>query len=227
MKFQGIQKLTLLDYPNKVACTLFTYGCDFRCPFCHNALLVTKDRPREIPREEIFGYLDKRKGVLDGVCVTGGEPLMQDGVAEFLSEVKKRGLSVKLDTNGSFPDRLISLAGDGLVDYVAMDVKNSKERYAETAGAAVDIAAIEKSVAFLMNGKVDYEFRTTAVKGLHDENSMKSLAKWIAGAKRYYIQNFVDSGELIGKAEGLSLTEMRKLLETARKYVPSAELRGL
>ena len=161
MVFHGFQKLTLLDYPERVACTLFTGGCNFRCPFCHNAGLVTHIDEGAFSEEEVLAYLKKRKGVLDGVCVTGGEPLLQPGLPRFLERVKEEGYAVKLDTNGSFPARLKELVCGGLVDYVAMDIKNAPEKYAETAGAAVRLEDIRESVSLLLSGAVDYEFRTT------------------------------------------------------------------
>lgn len=201
MRIQGFQKLTLLDYPGKVACILFTEGCNFRCPFCHNAALVSHvDPSARLSVEEILSQLEKRKGILDGVCVTGGEPLLQRGLEEFLSAVKQMGLSVKLDTNGTFPERLRALVEAGLVDYVAMDVKNCREKYARTAGVqTLALDAIEESVAFLLEGRVPFEFRTTVTEELHTPEDIGAIAEWIKGAPAYYIQNFVDSGDLVGQ----------------------------
>lgn len=201
MRIQGFQKLTLLDYPGKVACILFTEGCNFRCPFCHNAALVSHvDPSARLSVEEILSQLEKRKGILDGVCITGGEPLLQRGLEEFLSAVKQMGLSVKLDTNGTFPERLRALVEAGLVDYVAMDVKNCREKYARTAGVqTLALDAIEESVAFLLEGRVPFEFRTTVTEELHTPEDIGAIAEWIKGAPAYYIQNFVDSGDLVGQ----------------------------
>lgn len=201
MRIQGFQKLTLLDYPGKVACILFTEGCNFRCPFCHNAALVSHvDPSARLSVEEILSQLEKRKGILDGVCVTGGEPLLQRGLEEFLSAVKQMGLSVKLDTNGTFPEKLRALVEAGLVDYVAMDVKNCREKYARTAGVqTLALDAIEESVAFLLEGRVPFEFRTTVTEELHTPEDIGAIAEWIKGAPAYYIQNFVDSGDLVGQ----------------------------
>ena len=224
----GLVNLTLLDYPDKVACTVFTAGCNFRCPFCHNNSLVCGNGGRRIMESEVLAFLKKRRGVLEGMCLTGGEPLMQGGVEEFLRRVKDLGYSVKLDTNGAFPDRLRAIIEAGLVDYVAMDVKNSRERYAETAGCAVDIGAIERSVELLKGGIVDYEFRTTVTGNLHNEQSIEELARWLAGDSRYYLQQFVDSGDLIdGTTVGCGEDTMKRYLEIVRKYVPSAQLRGI
>ncbi len=227
MVIGGLQKLTLLDYPSKVACTIFAHGCNFLCPFCHNASLVIEKPDSAISEEEIFSFLKKRVGVLDGVCLTGGEPLLQKDVADFLKKVKALGYSVKLDTNGSFPDKLALLIEENLVDYVAMDVKNCFDRYVFTAGIAADVKKIEKSIDLLKSGKVDYEFRTTIIKGHHDEESVALMAETLTGAKRYFLQNFVDSGFLIGKAEGVSEENMRKFLAIAKRFVPNTELRGI
>ncbi len=230
LKICGLQKLTLLDYPEKVACTVFTGGCNLRCPFCHNAPLVLgAPFPDEIPEDELFAYLKKRRGVLDGVCVTGGEPLLQPGIEDFLGRVHSLGLSVKLDTNGTFPKKLRSLVEAGLVDYVAMDVKNSPERYAETAGVSgLDLSAIRESMDFLLGGSVDYEFRTTVVKGLHDAESLRGAAASVRGAKRYFLQKFVDSGELIENGfSAFADAEMKEFLSIVSPYVKSAALRGV
>lgn len=185
--------------------------------------------PDEIPEDELFAYLEKRREILDGVCVTGGEPLLQPGLEDFLDRVHSIGLSVKLDTNGTFPDRLRSLVKAGLVDYVAMDVKNSPERYAETAGLSdVDLASVQASVDFLLDGSVDYEFRTTVVKGLHDAESIRGAATFVQGAKRYFLQKFVDSGELIEDGfSAFSDGEMRDFLNVVEPHVQSAALRGV
>lgn len=230
MRIQGLQKLTLLDFPEKTACTVFTAGCNFRCPFCHNASLVV-DIPREaeISEAEFFAFLEKRVGVLDGVCITGGEPLLQPDIETFIRKVKDLGYAVKLDTNGSFPDKLRVLVEQKLVDYVAMDIKNAPEVYAATSGMeTLDLDRIEKSVSYLKEGNVPYEFRTTVVKNYHFKESFEEIGKWIQGAEKYYLQNFVDSGDLIGKkVRGCSEEEMKEFLKTVQKYVPEAKLRGL
>lgn len=230
MLISGLQKLTLLDYPGRVACTVFTGGCNFRCPFCHNAPLVLPERlARDSSEEAVLAFLRKRRGVLDGVAVTGGEPLLHRDIGAFLEKVKALGFSVKLDTNGSFPDRLRALVSAGLVDRVAMDVKNSPALYEKTAGAAVDMAAIERSRDFLLSGAVDYEFRTTVVKGLHTKESLMDAARWIRGAKEYYLQQFKDSGDVLA-IEGLgafSEKEMHALADAAAEFVPSVQVRGV
>lgn len=230
MVFHGLQKLTLLDFPGKVAATLFTAGCNFRCPFCHNASLVTHiDNESVYTEEELLSFLRKRKDVLDGICVTGGEPLMHADILPFLRAVKELGFSVKLDTNGTFPDRLKALVSSGLADYVAMDIKNSREKYAEAIGCAeAPLDAIEESVRFLMGCGIPYEFRTTVVKGLHTEEDIEKIAQWIGGAKKYFLQNFVDSGDLIGeKMEAFSPKELDTMRKIAAFYVPETALRGV
>lgn len=230
MLINGFQKLTILDYPGKVACIVFTPGCNFRCPFCHNASLVTHiDKDTYLDVDEVLSYLKKRQGLLDGVVITGGEPLLQDGIEEFIAEIKALGYCVKLDTNGSFPEKLISIVEKGLVDYVAMDIKNSKEKYAETIGVDdFDITPIEKSVDFLLQNKVDFEFRTTIVDGFHTLDDIQDIVVWIKGAHKYFLQNFVDSGDLIKPdlkpVSALLLKEMQK---KASEIIPNVEIRGI
>ena len=229
MLIKGFQKLTLLDFPGRTACTVFTGGCNYRCPFCHNAVLVTGNEGEYYTEEEIFEHLEKRRGIIDGVAVTGGEPLLQKDIESFLYEIKDRGFAVKLDTNGSFPERLKLLVNEKLVDYVAMDIKNSKELYAETAGLPkLDISKIEESVSFLLEGNVDYEFRTTVVRQFHTVESIASAAEWISGAKRYFLQSFTDSGNLIGEGmSGVPKEEMEKMREAASQFIPDTSLRGI
>lgn len=228
MKFGGLQKLTLLDYPEYVACTLFTVGCNFRCPFCHNSTLVVCQGHDEYSQEEMMSFLTKRKGVLEGVCLTGGEPLIQAGVEEFLKFVKSLGYKVKLDTNGAFPDRLKRLVEAELVDYVAMDVKNSKELYSTTVGCQMDLNAICRSVEYLKSGVVDYEFRTTVTGTFHTAKSIEDMAQWLTGAKRWYLQQFVDSGDLIDNTVvGCDVETLKLYQQIAQRYVPDTRLRGI
>ncbi|MBO7178914.1 MAG: anaerobic ribonucleoside-triphosphate reductase activating protein [Clostridia bacterium] len=229
MLIKGFQKLTLLDYPGKTACTVFTGGCNFRCPFCHNAGLVTKMDPEIIPESEVFEHLKKRQGILDGIAITGGEPLLQGDIEEFLKKAREYDYAIKLDTNGSFPEKLKSIIEKGLCDYVAMDIKNSKEKYPETVGISTfDISPIEESVEILKQGNVPFEFRTTVTKNFHTIIDIENIGKWIAGTENYYLQNFVDSGNLIdGNVEGVSKEKMEEMLEAVKKYVPTAEIRGL
>lgn len=229
MKFGGLQKLTLLDYPGKVACTLFTVGCNMRCPFCHNRPLVLGGNAQaELTEQYVLEFLAKRKNVLEGVCLTGGEPLLQSGVEEFLAKVKAMGYYVKLDTNGAYTEKLVRVVELGLVDYVAMDVKNSKSDYQRTVGCDVNIEKICLSVEFLKSGVCDYEFRTTVTGTFHSDQSVSEMAKWLMGAKSWYLQQFVDSGDLIDRSVvGCDNSTMQRYLEIARKYVPNAQLRGI
>ena len=231
MLVSGLQKLTLLDYPGKVACTVFTGGCNFRCPFCHNSSLVLPEQiAHDSSVDEVLRFLKKRVGVLDGVAVTGGEPLIHADMADFLREVKAMGYMVKLDSNGSFPDRLIALVQAGLVDRVAMDIKNSPALYAKTAGLEkLDMEAITRSKDFLLEGTVDYEFRTTVVKGLHTAESLMEAARFIKGAKEYYLQQYKDSGAVLA-AESLGAfdaDEMHALADAVRPIVPTVAVRGV
>lgn len=229
MVIAGLQKLTLLDFPGRVACTVFTGGCNLRCPFCHNAELVTGDMPIE-DGEEVFRLLEKRKGVLDGVCITGGEPLLHKETGGFIARIHEMGYAVKLDTNGCFPDRLKEILSSGTVDYVAMDIKNCREKYPLTVGIEnFSTANVEKSVEILMNSGVEYEFRTTVVNELHAMEDMRKIGEWIQGAKRYFLQQFKDSGELIN---GFGLTapdaeQMRKMQKLLQWYVPATQIRGV
>ena len=228
----GLQKLTLLDYPGQVACTLFTGGCNFRCPFCHNASLVRPERVLSAAdeTEEALSFLERRRGLLDAVVVSGGEPLLHEDLPELLRRVRAMGFRVKLDTNGSFPERLRAVVEEGLVDCVAMDLKNAPDLYARTTGLKLlDIAAVERSKSYLLEGRVDYEFRTTVVRGLHTAESLRAAARWIEGARAYYLQQYRDSGELLAP-DGLgafSDGEMRELAEAVRPIVPAVALRGV
>jgi pyruvate formate lyase activating enzyme len=227
MKISGLQKLTLLDYPGKTAATVFLSGCNLRCPFCHNSRLVKGQDFEEIPEEDFFAYLEKRSGLLDGVCITGGEPLLREGLEDFITRIKALGYLVKLDTNGTLPDRLEAVLP--LVDYVAMDIKNTPEKYPETVGLdGFDVSGVMRSVELLKKGSVDHEFRTTLVKGLHDEDSVEQIAKWLGEGEKYFLQKFVDSGEVLSDGlEPLSDEVMQKCLNRALKYVPFAQLRGM
>lgn len=228
MQLGGLQKMTLLDWPGKVACTLFLAGCDFRCPFCHNGELVTAPVPPALTEEELLAFLKKRQGLLDGVCVTGGEPLLHADLGDLLEKIRALGYPVKLDTNGAHPDRLSALWERGLVDYVAMDIKNSPANYPTTVGLPrFDVAPVSDSAAFLLSGAVDYEFRTTAVAELHDDAAFEEIARWIAGAKRYYIQCFVDRNSVL--QAGLHAPTHQQLTHWAdivRPFIPSVEIRG-
>ena len=229
MEIQGLQKMTLLDYPGRVACTVFLGGCDLRCPFCHNGGLVLEAAPPQLDSGELLAFLKKRVGLLDGVCITGGEPLLRPGLAGLLSQIKELGYPVKLDTNGSHPERLRSLVEAGLIDYAAMDVKNSPQRYGETAGLpGLELTPFRESVSYLLQGTVDYEFRTTVVRELHDADSFRAIGPWIAGAKRYFLQSFVDRDSVI--QAGLhpwDKSALERFAELVRPYVQQVEVRGM
>lgn len=227
MKIHGLQKLTLLDYPGRVACTVFLGGCDFRCPYCHNSELLHPDCPTQLEEEELLSFLGKRRGLLDGVCITGGEPLLRPDLPDLLEKIRALGYPVKLDTNGSHPQRLRALLERGLADYVAMDIKNSPARYAQTVGVpGLDPAPILESAALLMEGSVDYEFRTTVVRGLHDEDSFRAIGPWLAGAKRYFLQSFQDRDTVpVRGLEPCSQEELAQFLAILRSFIPAAQLR--
>lgn len=235
MLILGLNKTTLLDYPEHVAATIFTGGCNFRCPFCHNKDLVFVDEGlssqavAQISTDEIFSFLKKRRGILSGVCITGGEPTLQPDLPNFLKQIKDLGYLVKLDTNGYQPDILQLLVEQHLVDYVAMDIKNSPEKYALTTGIPyIDICKIKDSVSFLRSQtSISYEFRTTIVRELHDKNDMIVIADWLANTPAYYLQSFIDSGRII--ADGFhphSEEILQDFVHICRAKIPNTQLRG-
>ena len=228
MNIHGLQKMTLLDFPGAVACTVFLGGCDFRCPYCHNAELLDPNFPPLMDETELLAFLKKRQGLLDGVCITGGEPLLRQELPTLLGEIRALGYKIKLDTNGAHPAQLRRILDAGLADYVAMDIKNSPERYAETIGRAqFDVAPIRESVRLLMAGDTDYEFRTTVVAELHGEEDIRAIGRWIAGARRCFLQPFTDR-ETVPLA-GLSAptqAQLDRFLAIAREFVPETQLRG-
>ena len=228
MIIKGLQKLTLLDFPGEIGCTVFLGGCNFRCPFCHNASIVLPDRQAEnISEEQFFDFLDSRRGKLTGVCISGGEPTLNPGLEDFISRIRSRGLKVKLDTNGYIPDRLRALVDKGLVDYVAMDIKNSKKRYGETVGIDnFDPTPVAESARLLMEGRVDFEFRTTVVRELHDAESIAEIGRWLRGNEKFYLQTFTDSGDLLMSGlPACSSDEMEGFAKILREYIPSVSVR--
>lgn len=230
IKLFGLQKLTLLDYPGNMASTLFTGGCNFRCPFCHNADLVfLPENTAELKMKDVIAFLKKRVGILEGICISGGEPLMQEGLEPFLREVKQMGYRIKLDTNGTYPQRLRQLVEAGLVDYVAMDIKNAPNRYGESIGITnYDLTPIQASIDYLLSDVIPYEFRTTIVKEFHNEQDMREIGAWIQGAKAYYLQGFVDSARVI--QSGLHAHDdavMKTYCELLKPYVQHVETRGI
>lgn len=231
LRICGLQKLAMVDFPGKLAATVFTGGCNLRCPFCHNALLVNRldENPESHSVEEVLDFLKKRTGFLDGVVLSGGEPLLQEGAADFLSTVKSMGFAVKLDTNGCYPDKLKEILDRGLVDYVAMDIKNSREKYAKTVGLSdFDITPIEQSVTLLQNSGIDFEFRTTIVKEFHTAQDIGAIGQWLAGSPHYFLQQFVDSGSLVGcGCTAVEPLELQAFAEIARPYFKEVSIRGL
>jgi len=228
IRIAGLQKLTLLDYPGRVACTVFLDGCNLRCPFCHNASLVLPHGEAEAMTEEaLLTFLKKRQGVLDGVCVTGGEPLLRPDLPRLLSEIKELGYLCKLDTNGTLPDRLAPLIEARSVDYIAMDIKSSLGRYNAACGVEVDTEAIKQSISLIKQSGIPHEFRTTVVSGLHTESDIEAIAALI-GDEPYFLQSFVDSGDLIAPVglSAFSPEQMRALRDLARRFSPRCEVRG-
>ncbi len=229
MKIYGLQKMTLLDFPGKVACTVFLGLCDFRCPFCHNFELVDGTAPVLYSEEEFFSYVSKRKGLLDGVAITGGEPCIHKDLPEFMKKIKDMGFLVKLDTNGNHPDVLKEILDRELADYVAMDIKNSPEKYAMTAGLeGLDLANIKKSVSLIMSSGIDYEFRTTVVNELHSGEDFAGIGHLIQGARKYVLQNFTDRDTV--PFDGLSPAsgeDLEAFAWEAGRFVESVEIRGV
>ena len=227
MNIQGYQKMTLLDYPGKVACTVFTGGCNLRCPFCHNAEIVLNPGQKADMEDEVLSYLKKRRGMIDGVCITGGEPLLQTDLSEFIGKVKDLGYLVKLDTNGSMPDRLDEILRKNMIDYVAMDVKSSPEGYAQATGCGIDFENFRKSIDIIKKSGIEHEFRTTIVKGLHTPEQIEKAAQLLSGEKRYFLQTFKDSGSLLGSGcSEFNPEETEKILKAVQKYIPDASVRG-
>lgn len=255
MKFFGLQKLSLLDFPGKMCATVFTGGCNFRCPFCHNSSLVVGELSEEgasYDEEEILAFLKKRVGVLDGICITGGEPtLYGERLISFMKRIKELGMLIKLDTNGSRPDVLRAAVESGAVDYVAMDIKSSVSGYPLIVGPVkIDMDAIIESAKYLMEDHVDFEFRTTVVKPLHKASDFEEIGKLLGGDEKYFIQSYKDSGDILfdsdsktrehlknelspdesARTENLSAyseAELGEFLATIKKYIPRAELRGV
>lgn len=226
MKISGFQKLSLVDFDGHISATIFVSGCNFACPFCHNAGLVNGSEP-QISESEVLDYLSKRFGLLDGVCISGGEPTLYPDLPKFIAKLKYIGYLVKLDTNGTNPEMVKYLVENKLVDYIAMDIKNSEDNYIKTIGKDYDFGKIKTTIEYIMNCEIDYEFRTTLVKNLHTLEDIQKIAKLIAGAKKYYLQKFVDSGNCISSG----LTEIDKktateYLEYLQKFIPSTKLRG-
>lgn len=237
MKILGLQKLTLLDYPGRLAAILFLGGCNYRCPFCQNSSLVlTPDLLPEISHDELIRFLKKRSGILEGICITGGEPTLHADLPDLIREIRACGYPVKLDTNGTNPDLLSSLIDEGLLDYVAMDIKAGRENYQNVCGLTEDAAArtllekVSRSVRLLLQNSVDYEFRTTVVRGLHTETDFLDIAQWLSGCRRYFLQSFRDCDEILLQGHSFSefsAEEMQHFLKIVQTKIPQASLRGI
>ena len=229
MNIHGLQKMTLLDFPGRVACTVFLGGCDMRCPFCHNAELIDGSAKPVMDDAELLTFLEKRKGLLEGVAFTGGEPTLRSDLIDLFRKIRALGYPIKLDTNGLHPDRLKAILDEGLVEYVAMDIKNRPEKYAQTAGlAAVDLDAIQTSMDLIRAAGIDYEFRTTVVDELHTAEDFEAIGAWIAGAKAYFLQPFTDRDSVVfGDLHAPSETKMHAYAAIVRRYVPNTSVRGM
>jgi len=234
MEIGGIQKSTLLDYPGKVACTIFTLGCNFRCPFCYSAELVLPEKIKEQPRlseKEVFDFLESKKGLLEGVVICGGEPTLHEDLPIFLRKVKEMGFLVKLDSNGSNPEKVKKLIEDGLIDYVAMDVKAPKDRYSELIGGVnVDVSRMAETIEILKGSDIDFEFRTTVVPGLLKKEDVIKIARWIGPGVKYYLQNFRAEKTIDPKFEDIKPYPDEYMIETkkaAAPFVEVCEIRGI
>lgn len=230
MKLGGFQKTSLLDYPDNISAIIWTVGCDFRCPFCYNKDLVL-GKVGNIPEEEIFAFLEKRKGIIDGLVITGGEPLMQKDIVQFAEKVKKLGYLIKIDTNGMHPETLKELIDKKLVDYIAMDVKAPKKKYYSLTGVVTDIKKIEKSIEIIKNSKIDYEFKTTFAPGLLGKHDIIEIAKWLKDSKKYYLQQFKNNVPLVSSkfqdVEPYSSDELIETLNAIESYFEICEVRGI
>ena len=232
LKIGGLMRMSLLDYPGEVACTVFMSGCNLKCPFCHNRDLVFIPENYEfIEPEEILSFLEKRKSLLDAVCISGGEALLQKNLISLVRRIRELGYLIKLDTNGCYPERLQEIVESGLIDYVAMDVKNTPEKYAATVGMnkeSFDIEPIRRSMEYLKSGVIPFEFRTTVVREFHSPEDLEEIAGWIGNCEHYYLQKFEDSGNMIQSGfTAYEDEEMKEMLQRVRRYVPTAELRGI
>ncbi len=229
MKLCGLQKTTLLDFPGHVAATIFLGGCNFRCPFCHNSELIGRDVKSEYKEEEILDFLKKRKGILEGVCISGGEPTLSEDLENFIRKIRDQGYLIKLDTNGYRPEVLKSLVLNGLLDYVAMDIKAGRENYSKAAGVwNLKINNIEESAAFLLEGAIPFEFRTTAVKGIHSQEDFMDIGVWLAGCPNYFLQNYMDSDQVLCPGFlPFSRKELENYLDVLKPFIPNAILRGI
>lgn len=229
MKLCGLQKTTLLDYPGHVAATVFLGGCNFLCPFCHNSQLIKREVTPSFSEDEIMDFLKKRKGILEGVCITGGEPTLNGDLEAFIEKIKNLGYLVKLDTNGYQPKVLKKLVLQGLLDYVAMDIKAGKSNYPKASGiAGIRMNQVEESAAFLMEKHVPFEFRTTVVKGIHSQEDFDEIGQWLMGPSLYYLQNYAESDDVLCPGyEAFTREDLVAFLNSLKPFLPNAALRGI
>jgi len=231
INIKGIQKTSMIDYPGNIVSTVFLSGCNFRCPFCHNPELVLDEIKEDVDVNEFLSFLESKKGWLDGICITGGEPTLDPGLKDFMSKVKHLGMKIKLDTNGTAPDILKDLINEGLVDKIAMDIKASLENYESVTKTKVDIIKIRQSIEILKSGKVDYEFRTTIVPGHFDEAEAHAIGKLLKGAKKYCLQQFRNSDKVLDKEyqdkEPYRTEKLKKFGTILESYVEKVEIRGI
>lgn len=231
INIKGVQKTSLLDYPGKICSTIFLSRCNFRCPYCHNPELVFDEVKKDIPTEEIFDFLEKKKKWIDGICITGGEPTMHKGLAEFAEKIKEKGFLVKLDTNGTNPQLVEEMISQKLVDYVAMDIKAPLDKYEQVTKTKVNADAIQESINLLMESEIDYEFRITVVPGLFEEEDAEKIGQWLKGAKKFCIQQFRNSDKVLDpKFQNIGhyhIPELEKFKKTFEKYIKNVEIRGI
>ncbi|HBY21221.1 MAG: anaerobic ribonucleoside-triphosphate reductase activating protein [Clostridiales bacterium GWE2_32_10] len=230
MNIKGLIKTSLIDYPGKIATTIFVGGCNLRCPYCHNGdLVLTPNNLKTYTESEVWEHIEKRKKLLDGICITGGEPTLYDDLPDFIEKIKDHGLLVKLDTNGTNPEMLKKLLDNNSLDYVAMDIKNSREKYSLTTNINVaDLVKVDESIKLLIDSNIDYEFRTTVVRELHDEENFHEMGKWINGAKRYYLQQYEESDKQIKKGfSAYDVAELLRFRDIMNEYVGKVNVRGV
>ena len=226
MKIAGFQKLTLLDYPSKVACIIFTQGCNYKCPYCQNSGLIDHSNEDLIDEEEIFKYLDKRKGVIDGIVISGGEPTIQKDLKSFIKKVKEKGFLIKLDTNGSNPNFVEEVINEKLVDYIAMDIKNVLEEYKDVTNVNPNIVNLKRSIEIIKNSNIEHEFRTTIIKNIHNIDKILKICEYVDGDK-LYLQNFVLSENVLGKyLKPFTEEELKEIKKEIERY-PNVKIRGI
>ena len=231
ISIKGVQKASLIDYPGKIACVIFVGGCNFRCPYCHNPELVLNEVKDDISPDEIIDFLNKKRKWIDGVCITGGEPTLHKGLPDFIREIKKIGFLVKLDTNGTNPGMVESLLNENLLDYIAMDIKASLKNYENAVAVKFDENSIQEAIHLIMNSGIDYEFRTTVVPGLFDENDAEEIGSWLKGAKKFCLQQFRNTDKTLNpefqNIGHYHLDTLEKFRDIISKNIKNVEIRGV